>query len=212
VKRAQIAAANAETMLRRAQAGEVAAGKAGADEMARLVDSLAVAARGQGVAVDPRAIERLPPGVRERTVQIAPGRYALAMEKEGAKAIRTAQKLGNDLDGMIGEYKAIRSRNPHGWITGLGAYEDKGRAGALHSSITTKLKDVLNLGVMSDSDRELLERQIPNIVEWSPTAKYDAMLDQLSTNAATALASVYDAHLIAEAAGPRGTKTRPGQE
>lgn len=205
VKRAQIDRLRAESAESYAKIRASNTAQAGAVDLRDLKNKLVMGAR-----VDPRALEQLPEADRKRVVQPNPGFYALAGSAEGAKAIETAQTMDRQMKPMVREYEAIRARHPHGWITGVGDYEDKGRAKTLYSALTTKLKDVLNLGVMSDSDRELLQQQIPNLVDFSPTAQYDAQLAQLGTNIDRALASVYDAHLMREAVGDRAEKLRPG--
>lgn len=103
----------------------------------------------------------LPDGYSPRSTEEAerfiPG-VGLAQTKEDRKKIVEGLENASSFNRLINEAKTIREKSG-GELFG----KDKDRLDAIQQDLTLKLKSMSQLGVMSDSDKKLLEQIIPDI-------------------------------------------------
>jgi hypothetical protein len=116
----------------------------------------ALAARGADMG-QPVPLANLTPEQRERAVILPGGQFAVvALDKEAAKKAREATIAHDGTDDAIRRLMALRQE----YGGEVFPTEAKAKMKSLKEEVILRMKDSLNLGVMSDSDYQLMERLI----------------------------------------------------
>lgn len=160
----------AEAQTTKLQADQFAAQNAAQNLMAKVGAGLT-----GGADLPPGATELLPEKMQQRLVPI-PGRpngYAIALTGDDAKEAKTTLAQLDRMNSAVTEYRALLKKGAK-----IGA--NSATAAALHSRLTTMLKDSEKLGALSKDDYKILNDRVPDIASWTSldsrsAAKLDAL-------------------------------------
>jgi hypothetical protein len=110
-----------------------------------------------------------------------PGLAGQASSKESAKKMREVEIGHKNITGLIDEARKIRKE------VGGEAFptKEKARLQAINASLDLAFKEQANLGVMSDSDWQVVRRAIPDLTRWDTpwSTKVDDHLAELKNTA-----------------------------
>lgn len=124
------------------------------------------------------------PRTQEEAERFIPG-VGLAQTKEDRKKVVEGLENASSFNRLINE--AIKIREEEG---GALFGKNKDRLDAIQQDLTLKLKSMSQLGVMSDSDKKLLEQIIPDISRYDVPGRAPVtdLLQKLQTESKSALA------------------------
>lgn len=200
---AQADAARASAALERARIGATFREQQTA-QVGNAVEAALLSGREVGADLLPFASKE----TREALVQVSPGRFVRARDREAAKAISQVATASAELDDTVRQMRALRAQSGRSWLPGTG---EAAQAQALAKRAQLAIKDIGNLGTLDKGSAEFLDAMIsdPSAV-FTTDATIAARLDSLGAWAANRVAAVKNANLL-RAPTASITPRRPGE-
>src|SRR5512141_1312070 len=107
------------------------------------------------------------------------GAWLQTPNQGAAGEVREAQDANAQIARMVGEMRKQRQEKGRGWLPGF-VGKDAAKARSMQTQMMIPLRKIMQLGVMSEGDKEMLRELVPNVAD---IAQWDdsifTRLDQL---------------------------------